>query len=152
MLVKNFITIMFCYQWWWNKVSYIYYHYNRFTALCPELLGWAGTRRNIHSLTYPDHQPTFINFFHILRSIASSLFKFRAWQSFAQLLSMSSFVYLFAFSPPLHTPYVSLTNQCLLFATHANTIATCFAVVPRLHNLFLVSLSSLLVTLSCTLT
>jgi len=22
MLVKNFITIMFCYQWWWNKVSY----------------------------------------------------------------------------------------------------------------------------------
>jgi len=23
MLVKNFITIMFCYQWWWNKVSYI---------------------------------------------------------------------------------------------------------------------------------
>jgi len=23
MLIKNFITIMFCYQWWWNKVSYI---------------------------------------------------------------------------------------------------------------------------------
>jgi len=27
MLVKNFITIMFCYQWWWNKVSYIRVRY-----------------------------------------------------------------------------------------------------------------------------
>jgi len=26
-------------------------YYNRFTALCPGLPGWAGTRRNIHPLT-----------------------------------------------------------------------------------------------------
>ena len=43
-----------------------------FTALCPGLPGWAGTRRNVHPLTYPDHHPTFISFFHLLRSIACS--------------------------------------------------------------------------------
>ena len=36
-----------------------------------------------HSPTHhPDHNPTFISRFHLLRSIASSLFKLRAWQSF----------------------------------------------------------------------
>ena len=29
-----------------------------------------------------DHHPVFISFFHLLRSIASSLFKLHAWQSF----------------------------------------------------------------------
>ena len=36
-----------------------------------------------HSPTrHPDHYPIFISFFHLQRSIASSLFKLRAWQSF----------------------------------------------------------------------
>jgi len=36
-----------------------------------------------HSPTHhPDHHPIFINFFHLPWSIASSLFKLRAWQSF----------------------------------------------------------------------
>ena len=36
-----------------------------------------------HSPTHhPDHHPIFISFFHLQRSIASSLFKLRAWQSF----------------------------------------------------------------------
>jgi len=36
-----------------------------------------------HSPTHhPDHHPFFISFFHLPRSIASSLFKLRAWQSF----------------------------------------------------------------------
>jgi len=36
-----------------------------------------------HSPTHhPDHHPVFISFFHLPRSIASSLFKLRAWQSF----------------------------------------------------------------------
>ena len=47
--------------------------YDRLTALCPELPGWASTRRNIH--------PSFINFLHLLHSIASSLFNLCAWQS-----------------------------------------------------------------------
>jgi len=43
----------------------------------------------------------------------------------------------------LHTPYISSPNHCLLFAAHAHTIATCFATVPRLCHLILVSLSTL---------
>jgi len=36
-----------------------------------------------HSPTHhPDHHPIFISFFHLPRSVASSLFKLRAWQSF----------------------------------------------------------------------
>jgi len=60
-----------------------------------------------------------------------------------QSLSKFSFVYLLAWHPPLHTAYISSLNHCLLFATHACTIATCFAVVPRLCHLILVSLSTL---------
>jgi len=37
---------------------------------------------------------------------------------------------------------ISSPNQCLLFATHAHAIATCFAVVSILYNLFLVFLST----------
>jgi len=48
----------------------------------------SGTTRvsryqNKHSPTHhPGHHPVFISFFHLPRSIASSLFKLRAWQSF----------------------------------------------------------------------
>jgi len=53
---------------------------------------------------------------------------------FAQPLSKSSLVYLLVWYPPL-TSYISSPNDCLLFATHAHTIVTCFAVVPRLRQL-----------------
>jgi len=45
--------------------------------------------QNKHSSTHthPDHQTYFINFLHLLRSIESSLFHLRAWQSFPQPLS-----------------------------------------------------------------
>ena len=35
---------------------------------------------------HPDHHPIFISFFHLSRSIASSLFKLRTWQSFCTTL------------------------------------------------------------------
>jgi len=60
---------------------------------------------------------------------------------FAQSLSKFSLVYLLAWHPPLHTPYISSPSHCLLFAPHAHTIASCFAVVLRLCHLILVSLS-----------
>ena len=47
-------------------------------------------------------------------------------------------VYLLAWHPILHTPYISLPNHCLLFAAHAHTIATWLAVLPRLCHLILV--------------
>jgi len=39
--------------------------------------------------------------------------------------------------------FTQSVNRYLLFAAHAHTIATCFAVVPRLCHLILVSLSTL---------
>ena len=53
---------------------------------------------------------------------------------FPQSLSKFSLVYLLAWHPPLHTPFISSPNHCHLFAAHAHTIATCFAVVSRLHT------------------
>jgi len=50
--------------------------------------------------------------------------------------------------------FIFSPNHCLLFAAHAHIIATCFAVVPRLCHLILVSLSTLYLkvgTLSCSL-
>jgi len=94
----------------------------------------------------PDRHPIFISFFHLPRSIASSLFKLRAWQSFCT----TSVHVLFGLPLIFHT---FLHPISLLFATHAHTIATYFAVVSILYHLFLVfSLNSLLGTLSFTLT
>jgi len=89
---------------------------NRFMTLCPGLpaltlcLGlpaWAGTRRNIHPPTILIIIQFFISFFHLLRSIASSLFKLCAWQSFLHnLLGISSTVF---FCGPDVLP---VTQQC----------------------------------------
>jgi len=100
--------------------------------------------------TYPDYQPSFVSFLHLLCSIASSLFNLGAWQSFLHNLSPSP-LWFTSRSGTLHRPrhalYISSPNHCLLFATNAHTIATCFVVVPILCHLILVSLSSLLETL-----
>jgi len=56
---------------------------------------------------------------------------------FAQSLSKFSLACLLTWHPPLHIPYISLPNHYLLFATHAHTVTTCFAVVPRLCRLIL---------------
>jgi len=45
------------------------------------------------------------------------------------LCPKSSLVYLLVWNSPLHTPYISSLSNCLLFATHAYTIRTCFAVI-----------------------
>ena len=115
---------------------------NCFTALCPELPGWASTRRKIRTLTI----------LIITQSLPASSIYHDAQHSpcsncmlgnlFAQPLSMCSLVYLLACSPPPHIPYISSPNQCLLFAIHAHTITTCFAVVSILYHLFLVLLST----------
>jgi len=103
-----------------------------------------------HSPTQrPDHHPIFVSFFHLLcdpqhhpcsNCVLGSLF--------AQPLSTSFLVYLLVWSPPPHIPYICSPSQCRLFATHAHTIATCFAVVSILYHLFLVCLSTLSFTLT----
>ena len=67
--------------------------------------------------------------------MASSLFKLRAWQSFCTTSLHVLFGLPLRLDPPLHIPYISSPNQCLLFTTHAHTIATCFAVVSILYHL-----------------
>jgi len=103
---------------------------------------WSGTTRvgryqKKHSPTHthPDHQTSFINFLHLLRSIASSVFSLRAWQS-----SLTT--------PLLRTPCISLPSHHLLFAAHTHTNAA--AVIPMLCHLYLVSLSQLLTWESAT--
>jgi len=95
-----------------------------------------------HSSTHhPDHHPVFINFFHLPRSIASSLFKLRAWLSFCTTSVHVLFGLPLGLEPPPHIPCISSPNHCL-FATHAHTITTCFAVVSILYHLFPVFLST----------
>jgi len=114
------------------------------SGFCLGQYGWAGTRRNIHPLT-----PTVV----ISHPLSAYSIYYDPWHPlcsiympdslFPQSLSKFSLVYLLAWHPKLHTPYISSTNHCLLFAVHAHTIATRFAVVPRLCHLILVSLSTL---------
>jgi len=59
---------------------------------------------------------------------------------FAQPLSVSSLVYLLVWSLPSTLYSIHFfTNQFLLFATHAHTIVTCFAVVYHLLIVFLLT-------------
>ena len=106
--------------------------HNHFTAV------WILSGTPTH--TCRGHQSSLICFFHLIRSMASS---HEPDSLFPQSLSKFSLVYLLAWHPQLHAPYISSPNHCLLFATRAHTIATCFAVVPRLCDLILVSLSTL---------
>ena len=115
----------------------------RLCGICPRQPGWAGTRRNIHPLTlivvinHPNLLSPSTTIYGILRiqSPCSTVFFHN--------LSKFSLVYLLAWYPPLHTPYISSPSNCLLFATHAHTIATCSAVILRLCPLIPVSLSTL---------
>ena len=67
---------------------------------------WVSWYQKKYSPTHhPGHHAIFISFFHLPRSVASSLFKLSAWQSFAQPLSMCSLVYDLACTPPPHIPY-----------------------------------------------
>ena len=92
-----------------------------------------GRYQKKHSPTYthPGHQTSFINFLHLLRSTASSLFSLWAWQS----LSTTSLQVLFGLPIGLgpSTSYsMHFTMYSHLFATHAHTITACSAVMPRL--------------------
>ena len=104
--------------------------------------------------THPDHRTSFIIFLHLQRSMAPSLFSLRVESPLGQPLSRSSLVFLLALDPQLHTPCISSPNHHHLFAAHAHTnrgmmgvnslpkTVTCFAAIPMLCHLPLVSLSA----------
>jgi len=107
-----------------------------------------------HSPTHhPGHYPIFISFFHLLQSIASSLFKLRAWQSFCT----TSFHVLFglplglgpstSYSIHFSTQSVSYFRNICLY--HRNLFCCSINVISSILS---PSLNSLLGTLSFTLT
>jgi len=102
---------------------------------------WAIPEETFTTHTYRGHQSSLIYFLYVLQSMASSLFNLRAWKSLFTISLQASPIHLPAWHHQLHTPYISSPNHCLPFATHAHTVATCFAVVPRLCELIPVSLS-----------
>jgi len=122
-----------------------YLHNTTTTIILRPLSGTTRVSRyqNKHwPIHHPDHHPIFISFLHLLRSIASSLFKLCAWQSLCTTspCPLWSTSWSRALHHMFHT-FVHPINQCLLFAIHAHTIATCFAVVS-ISYLFLVFLST----------
>jgi len=123
------------------------------SGFCPGQPGWARTRRNIHPLT------PIVVISHPLS--ASSIYynprhppclSYVPDKIFPQSLSEFSSVYLLAWHPLLHTPYISSSNRCLLFAAHAHTIVTWFGVVLRLSSDPSLSFNPLLGILSCSFT
>jgi len=148
-------------DWWWRRwwflvfENYYYYYYCYcFMALCLRLPGWAGTRRNIQPLTCPHYHPTFIiSFFHLLQSIASSLFNLRTWQSLSTTslqvifglplgLEPSTSYSIHFFTKSVSSFHNTCPYHCSLFCCSTKIISS----IPSL------SLSFLLGTLSFTLT
>jgi len=103
---------------------------------------WVSEYQKKHSSTHLYH-PTFIIFFCVLRSIASSLFNLHAWQS----LCATSLQVLFGLpldlepsaSYSMHFFTQSVSSFCNACTYHCNL----FGVVPILYYLFLVCLSTL---------
>jgi len=113
-------------------VSYLitnnnYNYYNHFMANFSGTT-WVRWYQKKHSLThtYPDHQSSFISFFHLLWSIASSLFKLRACQSFCTI----SLQVLFGL-PLCLTPS---TLYCINFCT--KSLSSFRNTCPYHHSLF----------------
>jgi len=94
--------------------------------------------------THPGHWTSFINFLHLLHSIASSVLVYVLDSALWQPLSRSSLVFLLVLDPVRHSPCISSPSHHL-FAAYAHTNAACSAAKPMLCHLYLVSLSQLLI-------
>jgi len=121
------------------------------SGFCWGQSGWADNRKHSPTHTYCGHRSSHICFLHLL-SIHSLLpVQLMCLTVFFHNLFPSFFGLPLGLAPSLYTPYISSSNNCLLFAAHAHTITTCFAVVPTLCYLTLVSLNPLLGAPSCRL-
>jgi len=124
------------------------------TALCPGLqraVKWVLlllSRTTRVSRYHKKHSPTHNDHGHqsslILLTPSITIYgilpvQFTCLTVFLHNLSKFSLIYILAWHPPLHTPYISSPNHCLLFAAHAHIITIYFAVVLKLCHLLLVS-------------
>jgi len=133
-----------------NQKHYYYYYYHFYYFVWITI----GTRRTFthshlswSSILYLLYPSATIHSILPVQFICLTVFLHNLCSSLLSLLWSTSWSGTLHFI--LHTK--SSPNHCLLFATHAHTNATCFAVVPRLCYLILFSLNSLLGTLSFTL-
>jgi len=107
---------------------------------------WSGTtpvgryqKKHSPTHTHPNHRTSFIIFsiynypWHPLCSV------YELDSLLGQPLSRTSLVSLSALDPLLHTPCISSPNHHHLFAAHAHTNPACFAAIPMLCHLYLVS-------------
>jgi len=140
--MKNYYGIQI---WWWQQQPF----YGPLSGTTQ--MTWYQKK---HTPTHhPDHHPIFISFFHLLQSIASSLFKLRAWQSFYT----TSFHVLFGLplglepstSYSIHFFTQSVSSFCNTCTCHRNPFCCCTKIIWSIPSF---SLNSLLGTLSFTLT
>jgi len=134
----------------------MHFHWCRYYAFCTsrKFIVWTTTQQQPfygplsritrvspyqkkHSPTHhPDHHPIFISFFHLPQSIASSLFKLRAWQSFC-----TTCVHVLFGLPLGLKPFTSYS-----------IISVCCSINIIISSIPSLSLNSLLGTLSFTFT
>ena len=133
------------FQQHYSYILLITYH-RRNTQLFNSLLSkttWIGRYQMKQSPrhTLPDHQTSFINFLHLVRSTASSLFSLCACQSFPQPRSGSSLVFLLGLEP-------STSYSIHFFTQPSSSIrSTC----PYKHSLFCCKTNAMSSILSVTL-
>jgi len=107
-----------------------------------------------HPCTYFDHHPIFVSFFHLLRSIASSLFNSHAWQSFCTDSLPGPLVYQFVGLEPsisysIHFFTQSMSSFRNTCPYHRNLFCCSTKIISSIPSL---SLHSLRGTLSFALT
>ena len=110
---------------------------------------WSGTtrvgrylRKHSPTQTHPDHQTSFIIFLHLQRSMASTLFILRAWQSSCTTSLQVLFGLPLGLRPWTLYSIHFFTQSSSSFAAHAHTNAACSAAISMLCHLHLVSLSA----------
>jgi len=98
---------------------------------------------------HPDHHPVFMNFFHLSRSIAYSLFKLRAWQSFCTTSHCDLFGLPLGLEPSTSYSIHFLAQSVSSFRStcpyHRNVFCCSISIILSISSL---PLNSLLGTLS----
>jgi len=114
---------------------------------------WVSWYQKKHSPTHhPDHHPIFASFFHLPQSIASSLFKLCAWQSFCTTSLNVLFGLPLGLEPStsysIHFFTQSVSSFCNTCPCYRNLFCCSINIISSIPSL---SLNSLLGTLSFTL-
>ena len=107
-----------------------------------------------HSLTHTccGHQSSLICFFHLLRSMASSLYNLLAWQSSCTISVQVFFGLLLGLALSTHSQYISSPNHSLFFRSTCSYRCDLFCCSTEIMSSNpSLSLNSLLGALSCSL-